>query len=246
MTQRIDILNGDDRPHALKTLKRAIKSAKGAARTHLAAVLRSLNPDAARSRAFKGASSMAKSTKKAAHHKTAAKHHPKKHNPTAGTTYTLHSVGTKAKAKVASAARRAAGNFRGLDVLGILKDGAGIGLGIVGTDIVAKQVVERFLPSGLPTVAKSLVATVGVGGLAIAIGGGKGFTREVAKGSVASFLVSLAKQYLPAGIMAGTDEQVLTGRWDANGQWIPDGGMSGVVYDPAYSIPDALDRPAYL
>lgn len=245
MPQRIEILNGDDRTHALKTLKAAIKGAKGAARTHLAAVLRSLNPDAARSRAFKGASSMTKKhTKKAAPHK-AAKKHPNKHNPTEGT-YTLRSVGTTAKAKVASAAKKAAGHFKGLDLMGILKDGAGVGLGLVGTKLARKQIVDRFLPDSIPGIAKSAISSAVVAGGAIALGGGRGFYREVAVGSIAGFIVSAAEQVLPSGLMAGTEDQAYAGRWDENGMWIEDPAMAGIVYDPAYAIPEGSDRPAYL
>lgn len=239
MSQRIEILNGDDRPHALKTLKRAISGAKGAARTHLAAVLRSLNPHAARSRAFSKGASMSKPKKaaprKGHHHKT------RKHNPTEGT-YSLRSVGTKAKAKVSHAARRAVGHFKGLDVMGIIKDGVGIGLGLIGTDLVAKQVIERFAPASLPAIAKSFAASAVVAGGSIALGGGKGFAREVAKGAIAGFLHSAAKTFLPAGLMAGTDD-VVSGRWDENGQWIPDASIAGLVYDPGYAIPASSERP---
>lgn len=185
-----------------------------------------------------------KKTKKAAHHKTAAKHHPRKHNPAAPGTYTLREVGTKAKAKVSSAARRAVGNFKGLDVMGILKDGFGVGLGLVGTDIVAKQVVDRFLPTGLPAIAKSFIATLGVAGGAIAIGGGRGFTREVAVGSIAGLFQSVARQYMPAGLMAGTDgDAIYPGYWDENGQWVPDQALAGITYNPAFLVPDTSERP---
>ena len=205
MPAPVEILNGDDRPHALRTLKRAVKGARGADKTHLASVLRSLNPDAARSRAFKGASSMAKSTKKAAHHKAAKKQHPRKNNPTSGgATYQLRQVGTKVKTKVAAAGRRAVSNFKGMDITGILTEGAGVGLGLVGTSIVSKQ-ADKFLPASFPAVVKSALATAVVGGLAVAMGGTRGFTRYVAVGAIGEFSQSTARTYLPAGLMAGTD-----------------------------------------
>lgn len=187
---------------------------------------------------------MAKSTKKAAHHKT-AKHHPRKHNPAPAGTYTLREVGTKAKAKVGSAARRAVGNFKGLDIMGILKDGFGVGLGLVGSDVLAKQ-AEKYLPAAIPSIVKSGLASVVVAGGAIAIGGGRGFGRDVAVGSIAGLIQSLARQFMPAGLMAGTDEVPYTGRWDENGQWIEDPNMAGIIYDPAYAIPDTSERPAYI
>lgn len=247
MAEQIEILNGDDRAHALRTLNKAIRGASGASRKHLLSVLRSLNPDAARSRAFKGASSMAKSTKKAAHHK-AAKKHPTKHNPTTtagGATYQLRQVGTKAKAKVSAAGRRAVSNFKGLDLTGILTEGAGVGLGLVGTNIIAKQ-ADKFLPASFPALVKSALATAVVGGLAVAMGGSRGFTRYVAVGAIGEFIQSTARTYLPAGLMAGTDAtDTAAGYWDPNtGQWIPYGQqMAGIIYDPAYGVPSTEDRP---
>lgn len=250
MAEKIEILNGDDRLHALKTLRRAIKGASGASRTHLASVLRSLNPDAARSRAFKGASSMTKSTKKAAHHGAARKHHPRRNNPTTGgATYQLRRIGAEAKAKVSAAGRKAVSNFKSLDLTGILTEGAGVGLGLVGASIVAKQ-ADRFLPASLPAVVKSALATAVVGGLAVAMGGSRGFTRYVAVGAIGEFIQSAARTYLPAGLMAGTDAtdsatDTAAGYWDTTtGQWIPYGQqMAGIIYDPAYGIPTTDDRP---
>lgn len=246
MADQIEILNGDDRAHALRTLKRAIKGASGASRAHLASVLRSLNPDAARSRAFKGASSMAKSTKKAAHHKAAKKHHPRKNNPTTGgATYQLRQVGATAKAKVSAAGRRAVSNFKGMDIAGILTEGAGVGLGLVGTNIIAKQ-ADKFLPASFPALVKSALATAVVGGLAVAMGGTRGFTRYVAVGAIGEFIQSTARTYLPAGLMAGTDAtDTAAGYWDpTTGQWVPYGQqMAGIIYDPAYGIPATDDRP---
>ena len=246
MSNKVEILNGDDRALALRRLSAAAGKAPSAAeRKHLLSVLRSLNPDAARSRAFKGASSMAKSTKKAAHHK-AAKKHPRKNNPTTGgATYQLHQVGTKAKAKVSAAGRRAVSNFKGMDLTGILTEGAGVGLGLVGTNIIAKQ-ADKFLPASFPALVKSALATAVVGGLAVAMGGTRGFTRYVAVGAIGEFIQSTARTYLPAGLMAGTDAtDTAAGYWDANtGQWIPYGQqMAGIIYDPAYGIPTTDDRP---
>jgi hypothetical protein len=245
MAEQIEILNGDDRAHALRTLKKAIRGASGASRTHLLSVLRSLNPNAARSRAFKGASSMAKSTKKAAPRKGHKKHTVHKHNPTTGGTYQLREVGSKVKSKVAAAGRRAASNFKGLDIPGILTEGAGVGLGLVGTNIIAKQ-ADKFLPASFPAVVKAALASAVVGGLAVAMGGSRGFTRYVAVGAIGEFIQSTARTYLPAGLMAGTDAtDTAAGYWDdTTGQWVPYGQqMAGIIYDPAYGIPSTDDRP---
>ncbi|HEX9082951.1 MAG TPA: hypothetical protein VF768_11775, partial [Holophagaceae bacterium] len=244
MAEPIEILNGDDRPHALKTLKRAIKGASGADRKHLLSVLRSLNPDAARSRAFKGASSMAKSTKKAAGQKTGHhhKHTQRRGNPT------LKEAAGKAKEKVRVITRRAASNFKSADVMGILTEGAGVGVGLVLTNIAAKQ-AEKFLPASLPGVVKSILAAGVVGGGAVAFGGTRGFTRYIAVGAIAEAIHSAARNYLPSGLMAGTDAASLpspAGYWDAStGQWVPtDGqGMAGVIWDPSLPMPDFTERP---
>ena len=148
MPAPVEILNGDDRPHALRTLKRAVKGARGADKTHLASVLRSLNPDAARSRAFKGGASMAKRTKKAAHHRR--RRITRKGNPTS-----IRRVATKAKERVRVVTRRAASNFKGLDLMGLLKEGAGIGVGMIpdymmeeGADLVT--VLTEIDPPVMP------------------------------------------------------------------------------------------------
>lgn len=241
MPEPIEILNGDDRAHALKTLKGAVKGASGAARTHLASVLRSLNPNTARSRAFKGASSMAKSTKKAAHHKGHKKHTPRKGNPT------FSQAAGKAKEKVRYVTRRAASNFKSAGIMGILTEGAGVGLGLVGTNFVSKQ-VGKFMPAGTSGLITSAVATALVGGAAVAFGGGKGFMRSIAVGAVAELAYSAARNYLPAGTLAGVDgtDSGAAGYWDPNtGQWIPTTvqGLAGIAYDPAYPVPVTSDRP---
>lgn len=242
MSEPIEILNGDDRPYALRTLKKAIKGASGAERKHLLSVLQSLNPNAARSRASKGASSMAKSTKKAAHHMGHKKHPVSKHNPT-----TVHAVAAKVKQRVGAASRRAVSNFKGLDLMGIAKEGLGVGLGLVGTNILTKQ-ADKFLPASFPAIVKSALAAGVVGGAAVAFGGSRGFTRYVAVGAIGELIQSAARIYLPGGLMSGTDTtDTSTGYWDPQtGQWIPYGGQSlaGVIYDPGYPIPVSDDRPA--
>jgi hypothetical protein len=243
MPEPIEILNGDDRAHALKTLKGAVKGASGAARTHLASVLRSLNPDAARSRAFKGDASMAKRTKKAAHHQR--RRTTRKHNPT-----TVRQVATRAKERVRVVTRRAASNFKGADIMGILTEGAGVGLGLVGTNFVSKH-LGKFLPASTSPLISSALASVAVGGAAVAFGGGKGITRYIAVGAVAELVHSVARNYLPAGTLAGVGDgtdATDAGYWDpATGQWIPYGstiqGLAGITYDPAYPVPVTSDRP---
>lgn len=245
MADQIEILNGDDRALALRRLKTAAKNAKSAAtRKHLLSVLRSLNPNAARSRASTGASSMAKSTKKAAHHKGPKKHTVHKSNPTTGATYQLQQVGSKVKSKVAAAGRRAVSNFKGFDLVGILTEGAGVGLGLVGTSIVSKQ-ADKMLPASFPAVVKSALATAVVGGLAVAVGGTRGFTRYVAVGAIGEFIQNTARTYLPSGLMAGTDAADAAGYWDPNtGQWVQYGqpGIAGIIYDPAYGVPASADE----
>ena len=240
MAEPIEILNGDDRPHALKTLKRAIKGASGADRTHLASVLRSLNPDAARSRAFKGDASMSKRTKKAAHHRR--RRISRKGNPTS-----FRQVASKAKERVRVVTRRAASNFKAAGLMGILTEGAGVGLGLVAANFAGKQ-AAKFLPAGTSPLLTSFAGAAVVGGAAVAFGGGKGFWRYLAVGAVAELAYSAARNYLPAGTLAGVDglDTGAAGYWDpSTGQWIPTTvqGLAGIAYDPAYPIPATSDRP---
>ena len=237
MAEQIEILNGDDRPHALKTLKRAIKGARGTSRTHLASVLRSLNPDAARSRAFKGGASMAKRAKKAAHHRR--RRITRKGNPTS-----IRRVATKAKERVRVVTRRAASNFKSLDLMGLLKEGAGIGVGMLASSFVEKQ-AEKFLPASLPASVKSVLASAVVAGGAIAFGGTSGFPRAIAAGAIGEAIRSMGRSYAPT-MFAGTDStDTAAGYWDAQtGQWIPAGtGLAGIAYDPAYPVPVTSERP---
>jgi hypothetical protein len=237
MAEPIEILNGDDRPHALKTLKRAVKGARGASRKHLASVLRSLNPDAARSRAFKGDASMAKRTKKAAaHHRRRI---TRKGNPTSA-----RQLATKAKERVRVVTRRAASNFKSLDLMGLLKEGAGIGVGMLASSFVEKQ-AEKFLPASLPASVKSALASAVVAGGAIAFGGANGFPRSIAAGAIGEAIRSIGRSYAPT-MFAGTDgTDASAGYWDpTTGQWIPAGtALAGVAYDPAYPIPVMSERP---
>lgn len=230
----LEILNGDDRPFTLRRLKEAASKAKGASKAHLRAVARSLNPNAARSRASQGASSMSKKTHKAARH-----HKRRKSNPSTASALEIRPVGrgAGAKAKVRAASRRAVSNLKGADLMGILVEGAGVGGGLLLAK-GARKLGDKFLPASLPALLKSGLASAVVAGGAIAISGGKGFFREVAKGAIASLVLNAGETLAPQ-FFAGTDGGDAMGYWDpATGQWIStDGQVAGVAYDPAMGLP---------
>jgi hypothetical protein len=247
MTQ-LAIVNGDDRTSTLRRLKTVAGKAKGAGREHLLSVLRSLNPTAARSRATKGASSMKKK-----HTKKAAQHHKRRsNNPTyEGSLRQVgapsSSRGTGFKSKVRSATSRAAANLKGADVMGILVGGAGVGVGLLGA-AAGKKLADKFLPASVHSLIKAGLSSVAVAGAAVALGGGKGFLRDVAKGAIASLVFTAGQTFAPS-VFAGTDDGNSTGYWDsATGQWISaDGQVAGVAYDPTLPLPMNLSvRPAGL
>ncbi|HEU4951532.1 MAG TPA: hypothetical protein VFT46_06255 [Holophagaceae bacterium] len=241
--QTLEIINGDDRPFTLRRLREAASRAKGASKAHLRAVLRSLNPTAARSRATKGVSSMAKKTKKAARH-----HKRRRTNPTTSALEIrpVQRSTSGVRSRVASAGRRAAANFKSAGVMDLLKEGLGVGIGMLGTSLVEKQVVERFLPASIPAMAKPLIASALVAGGVIVTGQAKGVLRGVAVGAIGEGIRGLGRSFAPT-LFAGTDgDTSAMGQWDPQtGQWISaDGQVAGVIYDPSAPIPDGYGRPA--
>lgn len=187
----------------------------------------------------------------AKHHKKAA---PKKRRRT-NTTYegSLRQVATSparrsgVKARVASASRRAVSNLKGVDLMGLLKEGAGVGLGMLASSFVEKQ-ADKFLPSFVPAAAKPVVASAIVAGAAIAFGGSQGFTRGIAVGAIGEAIRGVGRTFAPS-LFAGTgdtDPGTASGYWDPQtGQWVGTGQMGGVTYDPSLPLPvDYSVRPA--
>lgn len=227
MADLVEVLNGDDRALTLAALKQAAKRASAANRKHLLAVSRSLNPHAARRRAFKGAPPMAQHKKaagKKSGHKTnpTKKHHTKKHHGRRTNPTTVRFGGARH------------------DLKSLVIEAGAVVAGQVGQSMAQRQ-VTRFFPTLSPTVSGL------VSGGAIALGahflGSKsskysGIAKGVAVGALASAIRTAAASFAPS-LFAGTDDD-----YAPSGLVMPpyypqlsDGGMSGVVFEAGEQEP---------
>lgn len=244
---KIQALNGKDDKLTLTALKTAAGKATGKARATIQGLIQSLSPQpAARGRSAKGAS-----VKK--HHKRAAKKvtaRRKKHNPTT-TPKARKAQRWHAKKRTTRHNPSKGGSFGAKlntgSILEAVKEGGLVALGALGSSFVERQ-AERFLPS-LNPLLRGLVASSVVAGVGIYFGGSYG--KHVAAGSIAEFVRSAGREYMP-GMFAGTDDSdnvqgVATGYWDENGQWVELAGTddyAGLSYTLDAGVPTSALRPA--
>lgn len=245
---KIQALNGSSDKLTLTALKTAAGQATGKARATIQGLIRSLSPQpAARGRSAKGAS-----VKK--HHKRAAKkvtaRRKKKHNPT--TAPKAHKVHRwHAKKRTTRHNPSKGGGFGAKlntsSILEAVKEGSLVALGALGSSFVERQ-TERFLPN-LNPLLRGLVASGVVAGVGIYFGGSYG--KHVAAGSIAEFVRSAGREYMPS-LFAGTDDPdsiqgVATGYWDENNQWVEMAGAddyAGLSYTLSDGVPTSALRPA--
>lgn len=242
---QIQALNGSSDKLTLTALKTAAGQATGKARATIQGLIQSLSPQpAARGRSVKEAS-MKKHHKRAAKKVTARR---KKHNPT--TAPKAHKARRWHAKKRATRHNPSGGGFGAKlntgSILEAVKEGALVALGALGSSFVERQ-AERALPT-LNPLLRGLLASSVVAGVGIYFGGNYG--KQVAAGSIAEFVRSAGREYMP-GIFAGTDDPdsiqgVATGYWDENGQWIETTGSdyAGISYTLADGVPVSSLRPA--
>lgn len=244
---KVQALNGSSDKLTLTALKTAAGQATGKARATIQGLIQSLSPQpAARGRSAKGAS-VKKHRKRAAKKVTARR---KKHNPTtapkAPKAANSHRWHTK---KRSTRHNPGGGSFSSKlntgSILEAVKEGGLVALGALGSSFVDRQ-TERFLPN-LSPILRGLVASSVVAGVGIYFGGGYG--KHVAAGSIAEFVRSAGREYMPS-LFAGTDDQDsiqgATGYWDENGQWVELSGTeyAGLSYTLADGVPASSLRPA--
>lgn len=227
----VAIHNGDEKK-TIAALERAAGKATGKTRGILQGLAKALshNP-AARGRKAKGVSSMAKKSTKRA---TSAKR-PKASNPT-----TKRSTG---KRRYASNPTGFASKVKGLDLPGILMEGAGVAAGSLASSFANRQ-AARLLPDMSPTLRTGLATGIATAALAY-FGGSKGFVRNMAVGCAAQGITQMASSLAP-GLFAGVDEFEQVGDiggWNPDGTWNEELGayeeepIEGVIFDATQPAP---------
>lgn len=239
----IQALNGSSAKLTLTALETAARQATGKARATITGLIQSLSPQpAARGRSAKEVS-MRKHKKRATSKKVAA---PKKHNPTkAKVVHHYHAKKHTTKHNPSKGGGFASKLNTG-SILEAVKEGGLVAAGALGSSFVQRQ-TERFLPNLNPLV-QGLVASSLVAGLGIYFGGNYG--KHVAAGSIAEFVRSAGREYLP-GMFSGTgpdDDGAVAGvdgYWDENGQWVMAGtDYAGLSYNLSDGVPVSSLRPA--
>jgi hypothetical protein len=226
----VAIHNGDEQK-TVAALKKAAGKATGKARGILQGLAKALthNP-AARGRKAKGVASMAK--KRTAKRATAKRRAASNPTTTKRHHYTRRSNPTGFASKV-----------KGLDLPGILMEGAGVAAGSLANSFANRQ-AARILPDMSPTLRTGLTTVAATAALAY-FGGAKGFVRNMAVGCAAQGITQMASSLAP-GLFAGVDEFEPVGEiggWNPDGTWNEELGtydeepMEGVIFDRTQPAP---------
>jgi len=224
---KLHVLNASHQDKTVKALEQAAAKASPTARRTIQALAESLKTNPTNTPGTGRASAKGKTMAKKKTARRTRRATTRKTNPTPRATRRRYRRNPTASA---SGFKRA---VAGIDLQGILMEGASIVGGELAQSFIQKQVTS-FLPSLTGTPA-SLASAAVVAGASLYFGKGKGMLRGVAIGAIAAGVRGIAKGVAPS-LFAGADDLAPTmgalpdGYTDpTTGEWVPFAGADDVI-----------------